>query len=304
MRSLRCEAADARPEPGVVRPLATPTLGRGADPESACHLPAGLAFQTAPLRVARLFTVGALLIGLLAGFVVGLSKTGLPGAALIAVPMLATVFDGRMIAGGTLPILLVADLFAVSWYRRHARWDVLRPLAPWIGLGYAVGVTFFVAVGTATDVIEATIGVIILGIVGLQVVRMRRRRPPTGTGRTIAASHGTIGGFTTFVANAAGPVINTYLLRLGLPKHELVGTSAWLYLTLNMSKIPLYAALGAWTAGGPFFTAESLLFDLAVMPGVLVGVVAGRVLFRHLPQQLFTVIVLTLSAAGAIKLLV
>ncbi len=251
-----------------------------------------------------MFTVDALLIGLLAAFVVGLSKTGLPGAALVAVPMLATVFDGRLIAGGTLPILLVADLFAVSWYRQHARWDVLRPLAPWLGVGYAIGISFFVAVGAATGAIEFTIGAIVLGIVGLQVVRMWRRRPPAEAGPIVAATHGTIGGFTTFVANAAGPVINTYLIRLGLPKHELVGTSAWLYLLLNLSKIPLYVALGAWSTGGPFFTTESLLFDLVVIPGVLIGVVAGRVVFRRLPQELFTIVVLALSAAGAIKLLI
>ena len=79
-----------------------------------------------------MFTAGALLIGALAAFAVGVSKTGLPGGALIATPLLATVFDGRLIAGGTLPILLVADVFAVAWYRQHARWDVLRPLAVWI----------------------------------------------------------------------------------------------------------------------------------------------------------------------------
>ena len=98
-------------------------------------------------------------------------------------------------------------------------------------------------------------------------------------------------------------MINTYLMGLGLPKHELIGTSAWLYLVLNLSKIPLYLALGALTAGGPFFTAESLLFALAVVPGVLAGVAAGRVVFRRLPQRGFTVIVLVLSAAGALRLI-
>ena len=117
-----------------------------------------------------MFTVGAILVGIVAAFVVGLSKTGLPGGALLAVPLLATVFDGRLIAGGTLPILLVADVFAVAWYHEHARWDVLRPLAPWIALGYVFGAGFFIAVGAATGAIAATIGVIVLTIVALQAV--------------------------------------------------------------------------------------------------------------------------------------
>lgn len=251
-----------------------------------------------------MFTVEALLVGAVAAFVVGLSKTGLPGGALIATPLLATVFEGRMIAGGTLPILLVADLFAVGWYRRHARWDVLRPLAVWIGVGYVFGVTFFVAVGSATGAIEVTIGAIVLTIVALQMYRMWRGNPPAGATATLAATHGTIGGFTTFVANAAGPVINTYLVRLGLPKHEMVGTSAWLYFIVNLSKIPLYLAVGAWASGGAFFTRDALLYDLAVVPAVFVGAFSGRALFHRVPQRLFAVVVLVLSALGAVELLV
>lgn len=250
-----------------------------------------------------MFTVEALLVGAVAAFVVGLSKTGLPGGALIATPLLATVFDGRLIAGGALPILIVADLFAVGWYRQHARWDVLRPLAVWIAVGYALGATFFVAVGSASGTIEVTIGAIVLGIVLLQFFRMWRGNLPTGSSSTLAATHGTTGGFTTFVANAAGPVINTYLIRLGLPKHELVGTSAWLYFIINLSKIPLYLALGAWSTGGAFFTGEVLLYDLAVVPAVLLGAFGGRALFRHIPQRLFAIVVLALSALGAINLL-
>lgn len=255
-----------------------------------------------------MFTVEAILVGATAAFLVGLSKTGLPGGALIATPLLATVFEGRMIAGGTLPILIVADLFAVGWYRQHARWDVLRPIAVWIAVGYAFGVTFFVAVGSATGAIEVTIGVIVLTIVALQMYRMWRGSPPTdatiGAPTTLAATHGTVGGFTTFVANAAGPVINTYLIRLGLPKHEMVGTSAWLYFIVNLSKIPLYLAVGAWASGGTFFTGDALLYDLAVVPAVFVGAFSGRALFHRIPQRLFATVVLVLSALGAAKLLV
>jgi uncharacterized membrane protein YfcA len=250
------------------------------------------------------FTAGALVLGATAAFVVGLSKTGLPGGALIAVPMLATVFDGRLIAGGTLPILLVADLFAVGWYHEHARWDVIEPLAKWLGAGFVCGVTFFVVVGTASDVIAVTIGIIVLLIVGLQAFRMWRGNPPEGGGRGVTSVHGTIAGFTTFVANAAGPVVNTYLVRLGLLKHEMVGTSAWLYFLVNVSKIPIYLALGWLTAGGSFFTADALLFDLIVIPGVFVGVFGGRALFRVIPQRAFAIVVLALSALGALKLVV
>jgi len=248
------------------------------------------------------FTVGALLVGTLAAFIIGFSKTAVPGAALAAVPLLALVFDGRLIAGGTLPILLVADTFAVAWYGRHARWDALRALAPWLGLGYLIGIAFFVGVGTASRGLEMAIGAIVLGIVVLQIVRLLRGTPTPPTGVRAAGLYGTTGGFTTFVANAAGPVINTYLVAARLPKAELVGTSAWLYLLLNVSKVPLYVALGALTAGGRFFTADSLAFNALVAPGVVAGVYTGRWLFPHLPERAFLWIVLVLSAVGALNL--
>ncbi len=251
-----------------------------------------------------MFTVGAVLVGMLAAYVIGFSKTALPGAALVAVPLFATVFEGRLIPGGTLPVLIFADLFAVSWYRQHARWDVVRPLVVWLGLGYVFGITFFISVGNASRSLEVAIGLIVLFIVLLQASRRVRGTPARPADTFTAATYGTTGGFTTFVANAAGPVINTYMIAAGLPKTEMVGTSAWLYFSINLSKIPLYLALGAWSDGGTFFTWESLAFDALVLPGVVAGVYSGKVLFHRIPQRTFLVLVLALSAGGAVKLLI
>lgn len=250
-----------------------------------------------------MFTAAAIVAGLVAAFIIGFSKTALPGAALLAVPLFATVFEGRLIAGGTLPVLLVGDAFAVRWYHRHARWEVNRSLAPWLAVGFAAGIALFVVVGAASRSLEVAIGLIVLAIVALQVIRLVRRVEVRRADTATAAVYGTTGGFTTFVANAAGPVINTYLVARRLPKTEMVGTSAWLYFLINLSKIPLYLALGAWTTGGSFFTADSLAYDALVIPGVFVGVFAGIRLFPHLPERAFVIAVLILSAAGAVNLL-
>ena len=251
-----------------------------------------------------MFTLEALLAGALAAYIVGLSKTGVPGSGLIAIPLFATVFEGRLIPGATLPILIVADVFAVRWYRQHTRWDLLKPLAGWVGLGYVFGIAFFVVVGSATRSLEVAIGGIVLVIVAIQLWRMFRGAPAREADMATAAAYGTTGGFTTFVANAAGPVINTYLAGLALPKHEHLGTSAWLYFAVNVSKIPFYIALGELTTGGRFFTWDSLLYDLIVVPAIVLGVFSGRSLFHRIPQRAFLLTVLVLSAGGALKLLV
>ena len=118
----------------------------------------------------------------------------------------------------------------------------------------------------------------------------------------ITGSTGVVGGFTTFVANAAGPVLNTYFVGLGLPKDELMGTSAWFYFGVNAAKIPIYLAIGRWAAGGAFFTTESLRYNLVLAPAVVVGALAGRRLLAVIPQHIFTNVVLALAGLAAIKL--
>lgn len=251
-----------------------------------------------------MFDAGDYVVGAVAGLIVGLSKTALPGAGLLATPLLATVFSGRMIAGGTLPILLAADLFAVRWYRHSTRWDLLRPLAIWVALGFAAGATFYVVVGKADRTIEVVIGVCILVVVVMQAYRLLRASPPAEPSAGAAALYGSAGGFTTFVSNNAGPIMNAYLLRLGLGKAELVGTSAWFYFAVNLAKIPVYAALSWWSDGGSFFTWPSLGFAAACLPAVAVGVFGGRALFDHIPQTIFRWAVVVLSGIAALRLLI
>ena len=251
-----------------------------------------------------MITAGALAVGWIAALVVGISKTAIPGAALLVTPLVAFVFDGREIPGAALPLLLLADVFAVRWYNRSARWDLLRPLVPWVALGFVAGAAFFIGVGSGGRTLEVVIGTSILVMVAVQVIRLVRRAQPAAPTVAAAGVYGSAGGFTTFVSNNAGPIMNTYLVRLGLGKAELVGTSAWFYFSVNVAKVPIYLALGAWSTGGSFFTRETLLFNLLCAPMIVVGVYVGRALFHHVSQELFLAIVLVLSAAAAVKLLV
>ncbi len=250
-----------------------------------------------------MFTLGNLILGSVAALIVGLSKTAFPGAGLVATPLIATIVDGRAIAGTTLPILIAADLFAVTWYGHHTRWDLLRPMIVAVAFGFAAGATFFAVVGSSTRPIELVIGISVLLMAVMQAWRMMRRQQPQPPTAATAAIYGSSGGFTTFVANAAGPILNTYLIRLGLGKDEMVGTSAWFYCAVNIAKIPVYLALGYWSTGGAFFTGTTLSFDAVLFPAVLIGLFSGRRLLHVLPEKAFLVGVLVLSIAGAVKLL-
>jgi hypothetical protein len=250
-----------------------------------------------------MFTIGALAIGAIAALVTGLSKSALPGAGLLATPLFAMVVEGRAIPGITLPVLMFADLFAVSWYRHHARFDLLRPLARWVVVGFVAGTSFFVVVGSNARVLEVMIAFAIIAVVAVQIVRIVRLSPARAATPAETALYGTAGGFTTFVSNSAGPIMNTYLVGLGLDRNELVGTSAWFYFSVNLAKIPVYLAIGALSAGGHFFSLRGLAYDALLFPFVLVGLYGGRAILPRLHDRFFIWLVLLLSLGGAVRLL-
>ena len=127
----------------------------------------------------------------------------------------------------------------------------------------------------------------------------------TSGGNSMAAEAGFAGaaaGFATMISNAAGPIMSVYMSGLKMPKDEFMGTTAWYFFLLNVSKIPVYLLLGAFMQ--PFFTRETLLFNLAMSPFIIAGVFLGRLIFKYIPQKWFVNIVLALAAFAAIRLIV
>ena len=111
-----------------------------------------------------------------------------------------------------------------------------------------------------------------------------------------APTMGVLAGFTTLVANAAGPLMALYLLAMGLPKMEFVGTGAVFFLLLNLFKVPFMVNLG-------LITTDSFGVNLALAPAVWLGAWAGRKLLRRLNQKLFENLALGLSALAGLHLL-
>jgi uncharacterized membrane protein YfcA len=110
-----------------------------------------------------------------------------------------------------------------------------------------------------------------------------------------ASFYGIATGFSTTVANAAGPVMNLYLLTRRLPKEDFVATGAWFFFAVNLTKVPIYA-------GYRLFSGNSLMFDLMMVPAVTVGAVTGRWLLRHVRQNVFEALVVGLTAVSSLFL--
>ncbi len=238
---------------------------------------------------------------LLAAFLVGLSKTGIPGIGILAVALFATVIPARESAGIVLPLLICADMVAVANYMGQARWGHLFRIIPWAVAGILVG--YFTVDLISGDAMGRLIGLILVGLASYQILGALKRRAElapaaerAGRRPAFAAFMGLLAGFTTMVANAAGPVMSLYLTAMRFPKMEFLGTAAWYFFLLNSFKVPFSVSLG-------LITGETLVFNLKLIPAVLAGAVLGRVVIHFIPQRTFERIALGLAFLAGLRLL-
>ena len=79
---------------------------------------------------------------------------------------MAIVFGGKSSTGVLLPLLIVGDIFAVIYYRRHVQWNILFKLLPWMIIGVLLGVWF------GRDIEEKLFKQIMASIILFSVVMM------------------------------------------------------------------------------------------------------------------------------------
>jgi uncharacterized membrane protein YfcA len=227
---------------------------------------------------------------------VGTSKTGIPGLGILVVPLMALVLPTRESTGILLGILILADIFAIIYHRRNARWlHVLRLLPPALA-GIIVG--YFGLRIVNDQQLKPIIGAIVLLMLGINYWRTKNKdkNTPIPSPWWLAVWLGFMAGITTMMANAAGPVMIIYLLAMRLPKTEFVGTAAWFFFVINWLKVPFSANLD-------LMTVESVKLDLMMLPFISTGAVTGIFFLKRIPQKAFTAVVQILAAAAAIKLL-
>lgn len=229
-------------------------------------------------------------LGVFSAFMIGVAKTGAPGIGTLTSPlMVLTVGDARMATAWALPVLMTADVFAVSYWRRHAEVKLLFSLIPWVAIGILGGAF---ALGLSELIIRRTIGVIVLM---MMVIYLHRRFRPRTDVHGSPPFFGFATGFSSTVANAAGPVMNLYLLSRKLPKETFVGTGAWFFFILNIVKSPVYAYHG-------LYSWQSLIFDGMVVPAVFCGALTGRWLVYRMPQKVFEGLVIVMTGVGVLLL--
>jgi len=234
-------------------------------------------------------------IAISAAVLIGIAKTGFGGLGMLSVLLFAQLMPAKQATGIVLPLLCFGDIIAAFYYRQHAKWVHLWRLFPWTAAGVVVG---YFTLGRITDQqARQMIGAIVLALVTLHLIRRRGAAGREGEhGWWFAPTIGILAGFTTLIANAAGPLMAIYLLAMRLPKMDYVGTGAVFFLLMNLFKVPFMVNLG-------LITWSSFQLNLMLALPVVAGTMVGRRILTRVDQRMFENIVLFVSAGAGVKLL-
>ncbi len=213
-----------------------------------------------------------------AAFCIGLSKGGLPGVGMIAVPLLALTMSPIKAAILVLPIFILSDLVAVYLYRSSFDKSNLMILIP-AGL---IGVT----IGWLTaSIVSDSMVALLIGLLGVgfclnawfsKASNTVAKQPSVKAG----LFWGTLSGFTSFVAHAGAPPYQIYTLPQKMPRMVFAGTTTLLFATINFAKIIPYSLIEP-------FTSDMLKTSIVYLPAALLGTVIGKYGIQKLSDQWF-----------------
>ncbi len=228
---------------------------------------------------------------------IGMSKSGIQGITLLAVPLMALTFGAKPSTGIILQILCFADLMAVLYYRRVAEWRYVLRLLPTAIAGFAVAIIVdrFIPASQFKHLMG---GCLLLVLVVMLWSEWKGKVNRFSNCWWYGPVFGLLGGFTTMIGNAAGPVMAIYLLSVKMPKYNFVGTNAWFFLVVNYLKIPLQ--IFVWEN----INASTLLLDACTIPFVLVGALLGIKIVRKLPEKGFRYFTMAVTVISVIMMLI
>lgn len=238
-----------------------------------------------------------LLVGSVAAGLCTMGKAGFGGGlSLLSTPLMVHACGGnsKLALGIMLPMLVVSDyIILAKWW---GKWDAKAALtlAPgaFVGLGLGWVTLYYLqryaqtgGERTTNAIMMLAIGAIAVGFSALHAWRSRRREPIHF--RPVfwqATSVGTVAGYTSTMAHAAGPVITMYLLPQGMTKMRFVATTSLYYWYGNQIKLVPYFCLG-------MIDVQTLGANVALLPSVVVGAAVGVYLHHKVGEKHFSGVV-------------
>jgi len=229
-------------------------------------------------------------------FLIGLAKGGLGGLlGGLSTPLMALVMPANEVIGLLLPILMTADVFAVSMHWKRWDWRLARLLIPGAIVGVTIA-TLFIR-NAPTDTLKTALGIIVLIFALYKLFEKRLLKFIKYEGKdwhgTVA---GTIAGFSSALAHTGGPPVTIYLLMQNVSPQVFIATSAIFFMILNWIKVPYYLYIG-------LFDYQRLLSVIWLAPLLPLGVWTGKKIGYRINKNAFDRLVVVLLIFTALLLL-
>lgn len=234
------------------------------------------------------------LIALVAGLI-GLSKGGM-GAILVVLttPILSLAFPVKSAISITLPLLLIADGFALVAFWRT--WDngYIRQMLPAAVVGVALGSVVLILLPDLT--LRRIMGLFTLAFVIYRLVQPRIARLAYSPRPWHGPLVGWLSGFGSALANTGSPPYTAYMLLRHVEPLPFAGTATLFFAIINLLKMP------GLVLGG-IFDWQLFLSTLWAVPIIPLLVWAGRVLVGRINPVVFDRLMLALLAMASFILL-
>jgi len=237
------------------------------------------------------------ILAVVCAIMIGMAKTGVSGLGTLVVPLMAYIFGGMPSSGLVLPMLVMADVFGVVYYHRSAKWKTILKVLPWAAAGIIAGL--LTGKNISPVQFKQLIGILViisLFIMIWQEIKKSKNGDIVPHKPWFAIPFGMMGGFSTMIGNAAGPIMSVYLLSMNLQKKEFIGTAAWFFFIVNVFKLPLQI----W--GWHNITIKTLGFNFMLLPAIAFGAFAGIKIVKLIPESAYRWFVVAATLVSAIAL--
>ncbi len=219
------------------------------------------------------------------------------GAGIFLLPFLALVLPPKLALGLGAPAMLISDIVGVKNY--WGEWDrkELMILIPLASLGVFFG-CYLIKVAPDT-LFKQCVGVFALLFSSLHILKMIKARyfslkepgrhpvKKSNQGSVSTVLFGFLGGVASTVAHAGGLMMSVYLIQRKANSRVFVGTIVLFFAIINLLKVGAYLNIG-------IINSRTMLLVAALSPVIILGGVAGNILNKKIPQELFRFIVLLL----------
>jgi uncharacterized protein len=238
-----------------------------------------------------------IIIVIIATLLIGLSKGGLGGPIppMITTPLLSQFMPVSNAVSLALPLLMIADVFALWAY--WGKWDMryIKLTLPAAAAGVLVGMVLLTSL--PNSLMRPVLGILTLIVIVYKLLSDRLKSVEYQSRDWHAYLAGSGSGLMSALANAGAPPWTSYMLLQKVSPQLFVATTTLFFASVNAIKLP-------FTIATSLLKFDILLSILWVIPLIPIGVWLGRKFVYRVNQIVFERIMMALLFAISIYLIV